>query len=240
MLTFSCAGAEPLSELPGPAAKNAMSAACTGAQIDLGAVLRGRSCLIDHAEPWVSKDQLETTVALSKATVAPGEKVDVTVTYKNNDSVAQTLLLANTYTAWNGTPHVEAFREWRRAIGESSVLAEGDTRDAITEGYNELKHDMSVDEPGLYTCLGARPRESYSRVVLPPGGVARFTLPWTATRAHATHLAHGRRDFVGCGAVARTPLRAGVYVLGVASPLLVSTGRGVELGQHTMRVEVKN
>ena len=199
-----------------------MAPVCTGPEIDLGAVLKNRSCLIDHAEPWAARETLETSVTLSKATALPGEKVDVTLTYKNNDVVPASLMLANGYLGYSGIPRVEAFRESRRAVGEGSVLAEGDTRSAITEGYDELRLMTSVDELGVHACLPARGRDSYSRVILPPGGVARITLPWTASRAHSTHV-HGRGEET-CDIVALTPLHVGVYTLGISSPLMVATG----------------
>lgn len=124
------------------------------------------------------------------------------------------------------------------AIGEGSVLAEGDTRDATTEGYTELRLLTSVDEVGVHACLPARTKESYSRVILPPGGIARITLPWSASRAHATHVHRGGIET--CDVVAQTPLHVGVYTLAVATPLMVSTGRGVELDRHQTRVQVKD
>ena len=219
-----------------------MAPVCTGADIDLLSVIKSRNCTIDHAEPWVSREALEATVTLSNEAITPGGKIDVVVTYKNNDSIPLTLVLSDAYAYRYGTP-VEAYRERHKPVGESRVLAEGDTSGLITEGHSEITFMTAVDDLATRNCARNRTRDGYSRVVLPPGGSAHVKLPWTASRARSSQATRGMRGLAvgdGCDVVATTALPAGDYTLSIATPVMLASGVGVELGRHLARVHVKN
>lgn len=189
--------------------------ACRGADIDILAILHKRACDVPSPAGRASPSDVAITVIPKSPTVRPGGRVDIDVRFTNR--AARDIELHFQRAMMH--QYDDGFRvEVRNAAG---------TR---------------LDEPtGNRGCPMASLRPYWSRVVLVPGGSARATIPWQASRyAWAPVGAAVTIKSEGCPAAPSAPLAPGKYALTVVAPLEIATPDGTSYGMSftPMAIEV--
>jgi len=177
------------------------AAACRGADIDILPILHKSLCDVPSPTGRVSPTDVAVTVTPKSPAVRPGGRVDIDVRFTN--LAARDIEL-----------------HFQRAMMHQ-----------FDDGFRvEVRNAAGtrLDEPsGTRGCPMASLHPYWSRVVLVPGGSARATIPWQASRYAWQSTGNAASIKVeGCPAAPSAPLAPGKYELTVVSPLEIATPDG--------------